>query len=96
VDLAHDAQEAAEHLRDRTFHVVLIDLKLPGADGGEVYRLVRQANPDARTVLITGARPETEALIHQVLSEGADSVCYKPFDVQELVQTVDRLVPDAS
>jgi DNA-binding response OmpR family regulator len=94
VDLAHDAREAAEHLRDRSFHVVLIDLKLPDADGGEVYRLVREANPEARTVLITGARPEMEELVNQVLSEGADSICYKPFDVQELVQTVDRLVPE--
>ena len=55
VCLAHDVGEAAERLREPT-RVVLIDMKLPGGDGGEVFRLVREANPQARTVLITGYR----------------------------------------
>ena len=69
----------------RPFRVVLIDMKLPGGDGAEVFRLVREANPEARTVLITGCRAETDALVERVLAEGADAVCYKPFDVPRLL-----------
>jgi DNA-binding NtrC family response regulator len=92
VCVAHDEREAEERLADRDFKVVLIDMKLPSGDGGNVFRLVRQSNPQARVVLITGHRGELETLIQRVLSEGADAVCYKPFDVPVLLETVQKLV----
>jgi DNA-binding NtrC family response regulator len=91
VSVAHTENEAARRLRDATFRVVLIDLKLSEGDGSRVFRLVREANPQARTVVITGHRSELEQLVEQVLKEGADAVCYKPFDVPRLLQTVQQL-----
>jgi DNA-binding response OmpR family regulator len=91
VALAHDADGAAEQLRGATFRIALIDMKLPGGDGGEVFRLVREADPHARTVLVTGCRPEMDTLVERVLAEGADAACYKPFDVPRLLDTLDRL-----
>jgi DNA-binding response OmpR family regulator len=91
VALAHDAPSAAEQLRGQAFKVVLLDMRLPAGDGSEVFRVVRRANPDARTVIITGHPRELDDLVRQVLREGADAVCYKPFDVAELLATVDRL-----
>jgi CheY-like chemotaxis protein len=88
VCLAHDEMEAAERLRDNSFTLVLIDLVLPKGDGSNVFRLVRRTNPRARTVLITGHRSETDQMVRQVLREGADAVCYKPFDVQALLETM--------
>lgn len=91
VCLAHDEQGAKQRLVDRAYKVVLIDMKLPGGDGSTVFRTVREANPDAHTVLITGYRSEMDQLIRQVVNEGADDVCYKPFDVARLLETVQRL-----
>jgi DNA-binding response OmpR family regulator len=91
VCLAHDASAAATLLEDASFHVVMIDMKLPHGNGQEVFRLVRRANPQARTVLITGFRSEVEELIRQIQSEGADAVCYKPFNVHQLLHTVGNL-----
>jgi CheY-like chemotaxis protein len=71
--------------------VVLIDLKLPSSDGGAVFRLVRQTNPDARTIIITGHRSEMDQLVQQVTAEGADAVCYKPFDVPRLLELLQCL-----
>ena len=51
--------------------------------------MVREANPQARTVLITGYRSEMDQLVEQMLAEGADAVCYKPFDVPELLETLE-------
>ena len=56
-----------------------------------LFRLVRRANPEARTLVITGARSEVDQQLRQVLAEGADAVCYKPFDVKELLATLERL-----
>jgi CheY-like chemotaxis protein len=91
VALAHDDGEAARRLKDHHFKVVLIDMKLPHGDGAAVFRLVRRANPEARTVVITGARSEVDQQLRQVLAEGADAVCYKPFDVPQLLRTLSQL-----
>jgi CheY-like chemotaxis protein len=91
VGVAHDSDEAARCLAGQGFRVVLIDMKLPTGDGSKVYRLVRQTNPEARTVVITGHRSETDELVRQVLAEGADAVCYKPFDIPGLLTTLDKL-----
>jgi DNA-binding NtrC family response regulator len=91
VCVAHDAKEAEDRLRGRNFHVVLIDLKLPSGNVHEVYNAVRSNSPDARTIVITGHRSESEELLGRLLNEGADAVCYKPFDVPQLLETVERL-----
>jgi DNA-binding NtrC family response regulator len=90
VSIAHDQKTAAEQLGEST-GVVLIDMKLPGSDGATVFRWVQAANPLARTVLITGFRGELELLIEQLQAEGADAVCYKPFDVPKLLDLVKQL-----
>jgi CheY-like chemotaxis protein len=91
VCLAHDEAEAREKLKYKGFRVVLIDMKLPRGDGSAVFRLVRQTNPQAHTVVITGYRSELDRTVQQVLEEGADAVCYKPFDVQKLLTTLQDL-----
>ena len=91
VCLAHDEQQAAERLIGRDFKVVLIDIKLPSGDGTSVFRIVRETNPQARTVFITGHRGEMDERIKQAMNEGADAVCYKPFDVPSLLSTLQKL-----
>jgi two-component system, NtrC family, response regulator HydG len=91
VCLAHDERAAGGQLRDSMFKAVLIDLKLPDGDGSAVFRLVRQANPQARTIIITGHRSEMDEMVRRVVEEGADAVCYKPFDVARLLETLGRL-----
>ncbi len=91
VGIAHDGREAAETLKESTFKVVLIDMKIPDSHGDAVFRMVRAVNPQARTILITGYRPEMDQLVAQVLAEGADAVCYKPFDVPALLTALEQL-----
>jgi len=89
--IAHNEREAEDRLRGRDFQVALIDMKLPQGDGQSVFRLVRRLVPGARTVLISGFRGEMEMQIDEIVKEGADAVCYKPFDVPSLLETVQRL-----
>lgn len=96
VCLAHNPVEAADRLKGRDYKVILIDMKLPSSDGTVVFRLVQETNPQARTIAITGFRSEMEGLVDQVVAEGADAVCYKPFDVPQLLTTVERLAGGAA
>jgi two-component system, NtrC family, response regulator HydG len=91
VCIAHNEQEAAERLTGREFKVVLIDMKLPSGDGTSVFRIVRGTNPEARTVFITGYRNEMDERITQAMCEGADGVCYKPFEMANLLSTLNKL-----
>jgi DNA-binding NtrC family response regulator len=96
VCVAHDQEQAGQRLAERGFGVVLIDMKLPQGDGASVFELVRQSNPQARTIMITGNRTETEQLLQKMVSEGADAVCYKPFDVPKLLAVLERLTAKQS
>jgi two-component system response regulator HydG len=92
VGLANDPARAGDQLAEARFHVVVIDMKLPGGDGAEVFDLVRRTNPQARTVMITGHAREMESRLERVLREGADAVCHKPFDVPKLLDLLAGLV----
>lgn len=91
VCVAHNENQAAARLKTRDYHVVLIDMKLPQGNGQGVFQKVKEANPRARTIAITGCGAETEHLVEKVVAEGADAVCYKPFDVNALLSTLERL-----
>jgi CheY-like chemotaxis protein len=94
VCIALDEQAVVERLDNTTFQVVLIDMRLPDTDGSKVFRLVRLANPQARTVLITGYPAELEPALNRLLNAGADALCCKPFDVEQLLATIERLLPN--
>jgi two-component system, NtrC family, response regulator HydG len=91
VALAHDERTAEEQLHNQSYRVVLIDMKLPIGDGSRVFQLVRRANPEARTVVITGHRSEVDELVRKVVDEGADAICYKPFDIPRLLGMLEQL-----
>jgi two-component system, NtrC family, response regulator HydG len=91
VCVAHDESKAADLLEGREYAVVLIDMKFPTGDGQTVFRLAKRTNPEARTIAITGFRSGTERRVQQLVAEGADAACYKPFDVRALLTTIDRL-----
>jgi DNA-binding NtrC family response regulator len=91
VSIANDAHTAVQRLREGHFKVVLIDMRLPDGDGSGVFRAVRDAGAGARTILITGHAAELAQSLDQLTTEGADAVCYKPFDVDKLIATVGQL-----
>jgi DNA-binding NtrC family response regulator len=91
VCLAHDLPEAERKLSEHRFHVVLIDMKLPTGSGKDLLVTLRNVDPEARTVLITGYRNEMETKVQTAMDAGANAVCYKPFDVEKLLSTVAAL-----
>ncbi len=91
VALAYRADGARDHLASYAFDVVLIDLVLPAEDGQAVYQCVRAQTPEARTIMITGHRAEQASLLAELSRAGADAVCYKPFDMPQLLGMIQEL-----
>ncbi len=93
VCVANDAPDAVEKLEKRNIDVLIVDMKLPTNDGNQVLSSLRESNPNARSVVITGHRDEMASRVQEAMSYGANAVCYKPFEVVALLETVSRLCP---
>jgi len=91
VIIRSDVDTALTCLSSSHFQVVVLDMKLPGGFGDDVFRKLRHSSQDARVILMTGYRLEMEDRIRQSLEAGADAVCYKPFDVPDFLETLGRL-----
>lgn len=90
---ASSPAEAVRRLSQNRFEVVLVDLKLNGGSGVEVLKAVRELEHPPRTLLMTGHRQEFESDVAKALAGGADAVCFKPFDIHQLLSTVQNLLP---
>jgi DNA-binding response OmpR family regulator len=84
-----DGARALSQAHDWGPDVVLLDLNIPGPDGFEVCRQLRQFS-DAYVVMLTGRAEEVDKLIG--LSVGADDYLTKPFSPRELAARVQAML----
>jgi CheY-like chemotaxis protein len=90
VTVACDGQRALDLLARRAPDVLLLDVRLPGLDGGEVYRRLRASDPAGRTrVLFLSAATSLDLHRHGI-DDGV--LLRKPFDMQDLVALVRALL----
>lgn len=89
--LAHEASEAERALRSYSFPVAMVDMKLPGPDGIEVARIIRQANENTRLLLVTGYGEEMSSRIEQARDAGVAAICGKPIDVTFLLTQIEEV-----
>lgn len=85
-EAAEDGESGLEAARDRPADLIVLDVMLPGIDGLEVLRRLRQVDDDLPVILLT-ARDKPE---HQVegLEAGADDYVTKPFSFDVLLARV--------
>ncbi|HXZ43238.1 MAG TPA: sigma-54 dependent transcriptional regulator [archaeon] len=83
---------ALGRLRTESFEVVLTDLKMPGVDGMEVLRASREAQPEARVILMTAYASIDTAI--QAIREGAYHYVAKPFRFEEISVVVGRALEE--
>ena len=75
-------EDALEKIRKNHYDLVLLDIKLPGIDGIETLKQIKEINKNIGVVMITGF-PEME-LTEQALKLGAYDYIVKPFDLAYL------------
>jgi response regulator RpfG family c-di-GMP phosphodiesterase len=81
---AADGETALDLARRETFDLVLLDLTLPGIDGYEVCRQLRERPPQPRLkIIIVSARGNQDQLA-EALPRGADDYVPKPFSARQL------------
>jgi two-component system, OmpR family, response regulator ResD len=89
--VATDGRTALSALRERAADLVVLDLMLPGIDGLEVMRRIRDWDRDRTAIILLTARgEETDRVVG--LRLGADDYVVKPFSPAELVARVDAVL----
>jgi two-component system, sensor histidine kinase SagS len=84
VETARDGQEALTMARLGNYDAILADIRLPDISGYEVYRLLREAQPQARVILMTGYGYDPTHALVKARQDGLRFVLFKPFRVDQL------------
>lgn len=82
-----------EALRGEDPDVVLLDVKIPGADGLELLKIIRKQRPRQLVVMMT-AHGTTETAI-EAMKRGAYDYLMKPFDSENLLSVVNKALDNA-
>jgi len=89
VDTASDGTEALAKAREREPDLVILDIMMPGIDGVEVSRRLRQGG-DVPILMLTAKGTVADRVAG--LDSGADDYLVKPFDFDELLARVRALL----
>ena len=89
---ANRGETAVELLRKERFDLMVLDYKMPGMTGFDVYHQAKTLHPELAVVLVTGhGSPEVVTEANRL---GFDSILLKPFTSEELRGTVEKVLTD--
>jgi len=86
VTICEDGREAIKHIQSGGFAAVISDINMPGMNGLELLRAVRDHDPDLPVLLVTG-QPSWEGAA-QAIEYGVFRYLPKPFNLEHLRSTV--------
>lgn len=91
---ANGGEEALQRMATQRFDVALFDMVMPGMDGLQLTREVRERYPDmaARMPILALTANTHPAERERCLAAGMDEVLYKPIETDELVRCVGALI----
>lgn len=84
---AEDAETAIDIIKEQNIDIILMDLGLPGMDGIEAIKIIKELNPKIKIVVLTSHNNEAEVL--EAIKAGAHAYCLKDIKPDKLIQVVD-------
>jgi DNA-binding NtrC family response regulator len=86
VDVAATGTEAIKKTEETIYNVALLDIRLPDMEGVELLKLMKDAVPRTRKIMVTGYPSMQNAVA--ALNRNADVYLIKPVDIEKLLNTV--------
>jgi len=80
------AREALETVDKGAFDAVVLDLMMPGMDGLEALRILKQKDPKLQVILLTGHATVEKGV--EAIKRGAMDLLEKPADIDTLTQKI--------
>jgi DNA-binding NtrC family response regulator len=88
VDVAQSGEVAVEKVRAQPFDAILLDLAMPGMDGIDTLKRLRELNPDSQVILLTGQATVQKAT--EAMRLGALDLLEKPVCIEVLVEKIEE------
>jgi two-component system response regulator PilR (NtrC family) len=90
VDLLADGRRAIERITKdpECYDVIMLDIRLPGRNGIEVLRQIREVNKDVAVIMMTAYESLETAI--EAIREGAYDYLVKPISIDEILISVNR------
>ena len=89
VATANDGTEAIEMVKSRHYDIIFLDVRLPDMNGVETFEQVKEIDPKAAVIMMTGYTEED--LVREAINEGAYTCIYKPFDMEKVIELVEKI-----
>jgi DNA-binding response OmpR family regulator len=87
-DEAWVASRALELARQHPYDAIVFDYREPGLEGADICRRIREVQPDAPHVFVTGQ--QTVDTVYRAVEAGADRVLAKPVEPSDLVHAIEE------
>ena len=84
--IAYDGESALNLVAEDAPDVMILDLKMPGIDGIEVLKRVKETRPEIEIIMLTGHGSELDK--EQCMALGAFAYMQKPVDIELLSETL--------
>ena len=90
VSVASSGENAIAMAGEKGFDVILLDLKMPGMDGLEALKKLKEVSPEAEILMMTAYATVDTAVL--AMKEGAFDYLVKPFDPDEIEIQIKKIV----
>ena len=94
VTTAKGGREAIEELTRRPFHVIFMDITMPGMNGLDTLRRIREMRPEAVVIMMTSHAGHDS--IREAIREGAYGVVQKPLETPAILALIERATKRAT
>lgn len=83
VTKARSGEEAIERVKKKSFDIVFLDVVMPGMNGLEVFKTIKEINPHSSIIMMSGFAVEDK--MREAMRLGAVNSLTKPFDIDEIL-----------
>lgn len=90
VEAVVNGTEALQRIRETSYHLIISDIRMPGIDGLELLRQVHKDTPYTDMFMMTAYGSVDDAI--DCLKNGAADYILKPFDMDDLVIRINRIL----
>jgi two-component system alkaline phosphatase synthesis response regulator PhoP len=87
---AYDGNEALKAVKDEYFDLIIMDVMIPHVDGVTVTETIRIQNNEVPILILSAKNTSADRVLG--LKKGADDYMVKPFNLEELLLRVDKLI----
>lgn len=92
-DTAENGTKGLQRIKEKSYDLVFLDLKMPGMDGVQVLKEIKRINRNLPVYIITAFHKEYFNELQKVLKDGYEfEILQKPLNSEQLQNTVDNIL----